>query len=601
VGKTEEKGLTGPPTNDEIAARFEEMASLLELKGTEGYKLRAYHRAAQSVASHPEPLSELSRRGELQTVRGIGASFAAKVEEILKTRTCPLLERLRREIPPGILELVRIPGVGAKTAALVWRELGVADAAALEAAAKEGRLASLKGLGDKRAAAILAGIESLRRWEGRTPIARAMAVSETLLRELARHPAVVRAEAAGSLRRMRETVGDLDLLVATESPAEVLRFFASLPLVSEVIALGETKASVRVTAMGQVDVRAVRPPGYPAALLYFTGSKEHNVRLREIAKALGYKLNEYGLFREGETSPVAAAGEADIYAALGLPFVPPEVREDDGEVEAAIAGELPAFVELSDLKGDLHLHSLWSDGRDEIRALAEEAARAGLEYIAVTDHSRSLAFARGLTPERLMQQAVEIAALNREGLGTRILHGCEVEVLGDGTLDTPDAVLERLDFVIAAVHSPVRREAVDMTARLTRAAGHPLVDVIAHPTGRIIGQREPYPVDVGRLIEAAAASGCALELNASPHRLDLAPQYVRQAAAAGVKISVNTDAHDLRSLADLAVGVGAARRGWLTPRAALNAMSLDGLLKWRRERIGARGYRSASAGPPGEV
>lgn len=595
MGKTEE-GLTGLVSNPAIAGLFEEMAALLEIKGVEGYKLRAYRRAAQTIANHPLSLADLAKAGELLTVRGIGRSFAAKVEEMLTTGSCSLLERLRQEVPPGILELMRVPGVGPKTAALAWRELGVSDLAALEQAAREGELASLKGLGPKRAAAILAGIESVRRWQDRTPIALALAVSEALLRGLRAHPAVLRAEAAGSLRRARETVGDLDLLVATKSPGEVLRHFTTIPTVTEVTALGDTRASVRTTMIRQVDVRAVLPEEYPAALLYFTGSKEHNVRLRELSKALGYRLNEYGLFREEDSSRLPAADEAEIYAALGLAYIPPEVREDQGEVEAAAEGRLPEFVARADLRGDLHLHSTWSDGRDSIAALAAAASEAGLEYIAVTDHSRSLAFARGLDAERLARQAEEIAELNRKGAGVRILHGCEVEVLGDGTLDTPDEVLEKLDFVVAAVHSPARRDALDLTARLMRAAGHPLVDVIAHPTGRIIGQRDPYPVDVPRLIEAAAAAGCALELNSSPHRLDLAPEYVRQAAAAGVAIAISTDAHERGGIADLDIGVRAARRGWLVPRNVLNAMSLDELLAWRRLSVRGESRRGSAGG-----
>ncbi|MDP2873476.1 MAG: DNA polymerase/3'-5' exonuclease PolX [Bacillota bacterium] len=580
-------------TNAELAARFHEMAALLELKGLAGFKLRAYQRAAQSIEEHPEPLSEVHRRGGLETVRGIGESFARKIEEILQTGTCRLLEELRAELPPAILQLMRVPGVGPKSAAMIWRELGVSDLDGLEDAAGDGRLAALRGWGSKRAAAVLAGIEGVRRWGGRTPIATALPLAQGLLSVLRGHVGVVAAAYAGSLRRGLETVGDLDLLVSTLRPREVLDAFAAGPFVSEVLALGDTKASVRVRDGFQVDVRAVAPEQYAAALLYFTGSKEHNVRLRELAKSRGLRLNEYGLTclpgaedPPGlEAPPLAARSEAELYAALGLEYIPPELREDTGEIEAAAGSRLPELVDPADIRGDLHTHTDWSDGRDPAAVLAGAAAARGLEYLAITDHSRSLAFARGLTSERLASQAEDIDALNRGGGRCRILRGCEVEVLAGGELDLPDEVLRRLDWVVAAVHTPSRRDGPDLTARLVGAARHPLVDVIAHPTGRIIGARQPYELDSEALIAAAAETGTALELNASPHRLDVPPPMARRAVGAGVKIAISTDAHDHRNLGDMEMGVWSARRGWVRREDVLNALSLEQLLEWRRRRL----------------
>jgi DNA polymerase (family 10) len=590
-------------TNFELAARFHEMAALLEVKGLAGFKLRAYHRAAQSIEEHPEPVEDVHRRGDLLSIRGIGESFARKVEEILATGSCRLLEELRVELPPGILQLMRVPGVGPKSTALIWRELHVSDLDGLEQAARDGSLAALRGWGEKRAASVLAGIEGVRRWGDRTPIAAALPVAIGLLGILQNHPDVLTSTYAGSLRRGLETVGDLDLLVSTRRPVEVLKDFAAGPAVAEILALGDTKASVRVHGGLQVDVRAVAPEQYAAALLYFTGSKEHNVRLREMAKARGLRLNEYGLFHHPADAPgpfvlgpdtpsLPAASEDELYEALGLAFVPPEIREDSGEIEAAAAGSLPKLVQRSDIRGDLHAHTDWSDGRDTAADLARAADAMGLSYLAITDHSRSLAFARGLTPERLAAQAEEIKKLNDEKRhGCRLLRGCEVEVRPDGTLDLPDEVLSGLDWVVAAVHTPSRREGPDHTARLILAARNPYVDVIAHPTGRIIGARQPHSLDAAALLAAVAETGTALEINASPHRLDIPPQLARQAVAAGIKIAISTDAHDGRGLDDMGMGVWSARRGWVQKGHVLNALSLEDLLEWRSRRIAAAGRR----------
>ena len=579
------KSINTLVTNAEVAALFREMAGLLELQGLAQFKLRAYGRAAQSIESHPEPLVDLYRQGRLREVRGIGESFARKVTDIIETGTCPKLEELRRDYPPVVLELMRVPGVGPKTAVMVWRELAVSDLAELAEAARDGRLAELRGLGPKRAAAVLAGIESLRRWAGRTPIAVAKPLATAISRGLALDPDVARAEVAGSLRRGKELVGDLDVLVATAAPAAVLGRFAALPAVTEVLALGDTKASVRMKAVQQVDVRAVAPDQFAAALLYFTGSKEHNVRLREIAKEEGLKLSEYGLFdAAGRQSPVVAS-EAELYAALGLAYIPPELREDAGEIEAAAAGRLPRLIEAGDLRGDLHAHTRWTDGADDVTTMGEQAGVVGREYLAITDHSQALAFTGGLDAAKLRRQGEEIAAFNAAHPdGPRLLHGCEVEILPDGSLDLADEVLAGLDWVVAAVHSPNRRGGLDMTGRLLAAARHPLVDVIAHPTGQIIGVRDAYELDTGALLAAAAQSGVALEINASPHRLDLPPHLARQAAGLGIKLVISTDAHDSRGLADLDYGVIAARRGWLRAADVLNTLGLVDLTAWRQRR-----------------
>lgn len=594
--------------NFELAARFHEMAALLEVKGLDGFKLRAYRRAAQAIEEYPEPVEHVRRRGELLSIKGIGGSLARKIEEILETGSCRLLEELRHELPPGILQLMRVPGVGPKSAALIWREFGIADLDGLAEAAAGGRLAALRGWGSKRAAAVLAGIESVKRWGDRTPMATALPIGRALVAGLRGITGVQAAAYAGSLRRGLETIGDLDLVVSTQIPREVLATFAGGTDVTEVLALGETNASVRVRGALQVDVRAVTPEHYAAALLYFTGSKEHNVRLRELAKARGLRFNEYGLFGlpgEPDTVPAAnavavssraerplrAATETDLYAALGLVFIPPELREDTGEIEAAARGALPDLIDPADIRGDLHVHTEWSDGRQPVAAMALAAAARGLEYLAVTDHSRSLAFARGLTPERLMAQCREIRQFNESGVSRcRLLRGCEVEVLAGGELDLPDEVLRELDWVVAAVHGPSRRDGPDLTARLIRAARNPLVDVIAHPTGRIIGSRQPYSLDSAALIAAAAETGTALEVNASPHRLDLPPQTAREAIKAGIKLAISTDSHDSRGLGDMEMGVWAARRGWVEGRHVLNTLPLQSLLDWQaRRRAAAKG------------
>ncbi len=380
-------------------------------------------------------------------------------------------------------------------------------------------------------------------------------------------------------------MGDLDILVATSDPRDVLERFVRVSGVEEVLALGDTKASVRMRTVAQVDVRAVSEKEYPAALVYFTGSKEHNVRLREMAKQKGLRLNEYGLFPEDGGESLPAASEAELYAALGLPYIPPELREDQGEIEAGLRGELPVLVRAEDILGDLHCHTRWSDGRDELAVVAEQAFALGMRYLAITDHSQAMAFTGGLTPERLRLQGAEIRAWNAAHPGGPVLlRGCEVEVLPDGSLDLPDDSLAELDWVVAAVHSPNRRGGLSLTERLVRAARHPLVDVIAHPTGRIIGERQEYPLDAGALIAAAADSGIALEINASPHRLDLPPHLARQAAARGVKLVVSTDAHDARSLGELSYGVTAARRGWLGAADVLNTLPAAQLRQWHAGR-----------------
>lgn len=581
-------------TNLDLAGYFREMAALLELQGLTGFKLRAYQRAAEAIESHPEALAALAREGRLREVRGIGSSFAAKIEELLATGTCGLLEQLRADYPPGVLDLMRVPGVGPKTAAALGKQLGVSDLAGLEEAAGDGRLATLPGMGPKRVAAVLAGIQSVRSWGGRTPIAQAKPIADALVAELAGYPEVRRAEAVGSLRRGRETIGDLDILVETDRGSQALARLAESPAVIEVLALGQTKASVRMRSIAQVDVRAVVAESYGAALVYFTGSKEHNVRLRELAKAAGMRLNEYGIYKDDGVTPAGPTRtEREVYAALGMAFVPPELREDRGEIEAALRDQLPQLLEAPDIRGDLHAHTSWTDGQDELEAMAAAATSLGREYLAITDHSRALAFVGGLGPDRLREQGELIRAYNRVNPdGVRLLWGCEVEILADGSLDLPEDLLAELEWVVAAVHNPKARAGADLTTRICRAAANPLVDVIAHPTGQLIGVRESYSVDARQLFEAALQSRVALEINASPHRLDLPPELAREAANLGIELVISTDAHDARSLAELSYGVTAARRAWLRAADVLNTLSLQALMEWRES-------RRADAGKPG--
>ena len=561
--------------NAEIADILSQMATLLEIRGENRFKVRAYERAAETVLNLTEDLSAIRQRGELQEVSGIGKGLAEKIEELLATGKCADHQRMLTEVPATVFELLRVPGVGPKTVKLLVDE-GITAVEALEEAARAGALRGLRGMGEKTEQEILRGISRLREYSQRTNLGVAWELAQQIVAQLRERAPVAQIEPAGSLRRMKETIGDIDILVTSDRPEAVMDAFIGLDVVSEVLVHGPTKSSVMTTDGIQADVRVVAPESFGAALQYFTGSKQHNVSLRDLAVRKAIKLNEYGVFSVagGDEKRIGGRTEEEMYAALGLPWIPPEMREDQGEIEAARAGSLPDLIELSDMRGDLQMHSDYSDGHHTIVEMATAAKRLGYRYIAVTDHSRSQIVANGLSVERLRERRKEIEEARKAVRGIAILDGTEVDIKRDGELDYPDEVLAERDFVIASVHSGWKMEAEAMTARIVAAMKNPWVDALGHPTGRLIGQREPYAVDMEEVLRAAASFGVAVEINAYPDRLDLKDVHARRAKELGVKLLINTDAHSADHLPLMRFGVATARRGWLEAADVLNALPL---------------------------
>lgn len=573
--------------NQEIARIFSSMADLLELKGDNVFKVRAYRRAALNVEGLSRSLEELSGE-ELREIPGIGSELAAKIEEYLRTGTVKAYEKLKEEVPQGLLTLLAVPGLGPKTARHLYDELHITTLEELELAAREHRLAGLSGIREKTEENILRGIAAVKRGKERLPLAKVLPVARELVEELSRITSLDRIEIAGSLRRRKETVKDIDLVATAGDPDRVMAAFVSLPSVAEVVMHGPTRSSVIIREGLQVDLRVVPPESFGSALAYLTGSKGHNVRLRDLALKAGLKLNEYGIFRERDDERLGGREEEDVYRALGLPFIPPELREDLGEIEAAMAGRLPRLVTMEDIRGDLHVHSRWSDGSQTISELAEAARASGLAYIAVADHSQGLGVARGLSVERLMEQKREVAEVNARYRDFRVLHGTEMDIRSDGTLDFPDEVLKELDVVIASIHSGFRQSREQLTARLGAAMRNPHVAIIAHPSGRLIGERDPYDVDLAELLQLAKETGTALEINAYPLRLDLNDVASRRAKELHVPVAIGTDAHVLGQLENLAYGVAVARRGWLEKKDVLNTLEVEELKGRLKRKSGGR-------------
>ena len=567
--------------NFEIARLFYEMASLLEARNESAFRIRAYQRAGQTLESLSEDVVAVAARGGLTALPGIGRDLAARIDEYLTTGRIGQLESLRAELPAGFLTLLEIRGLGPRTARVLWEQLGVDSIETLEALCRSGTIVGVAGIRDKTRENILKGIERWKAGRVRTPLATARAIAVQVSEALRVHGGVERLEIAGSLRRMRDAVKDVDLLVTSADPARVIRTFTTLPSVTEVVAQGPTKASVRHQDGLALDLRVVEPAAFGAALQYFTGSKDHNVRVREMASRRGLRISEYGVFDETTGTRVAGATEEEVYATVGLPWIPPELRENQGEIEAAREGRLPALVTAADLRGDLHAHTDWSDGHHTLERLVAAAEARGYDYVIVSDHSRSLTIAGGLGVDELRAQIAAIRALQPR-FRVRILAGTECDILADGTLDFPDEVLAELDVVLAAVHSRFQQSRAEMTARIVRALGNPWVNVLAHPTGRKIGSREPYDVDLDAVLAAARDHGKAVEINASPERLDLSDVHARHAGALGVPVAIDTDTHYLRELDNVDLGVAVARRAWLTPRQVLNTRPVDALLAWAR-------------------
>jgi DNA polymerase (family 10) len=600
-------------TNDELARVFHEIGDILEVKGELVFKTVAYHRAADAIAKSPYEVARAYRAGAPPPIPGVGKAIADKLAELATTGRLGYHERLRAEFPATLVDLLEIPGIGPKTVRLVYDGLGVESVDDLRQAAEAGRLRELRGFTARTEAAILAGIAALESRQVRLLVHRAESVVTVLLAELGRVPGVRRLEPAGSFRRRRETVGDIDLLAETDAPAALTSRLTGLADVESVLGAGEHKAAIRLRHGPQVDLMVMPAGAAGTYLVHFTGSKEHNVRLRARARDQGWSLSEHGFQRlgpDGEPLTGSAAElrtfptEAEVYGFLGLPFIPPELREDEGEIEAALAGRLPRLVEPSDLLGDLHSHSDWSDGVHAIERMAHAARSRGHSYQVLTDHTVSLAIARGLDPARFAEQRAIVDALNRRfaleeadgsappatpAEGFRLLHGCELEIRADGALDLPDEVLAAFDVVVASLHVARRQPREQLTARVLVAIESPHVDVIAHPAGRMIQARDDLDLDWEAVFAAAARTGTALEINGSPHRLDLSAERARRAVAAGCIVAIDSDAHRTDELDDLRWGVAQARRAWVEPAAVLNTRSRADLLEWVAGKAGRLG------------
>ncbi len=567
-----------PVHNADIAAAFDEIADLLEIKGENPFRVRAYRNAARTLAELGEELRDKVERGDdLTQIPGIGKDLAQKIGQMVITGRIAQLEELRAEMPAGLLDMLRLPGVGPKRVKTLFHELGIKDLAQLAAAAREGKIRAIKGFGEKIEAGILKAIET-RQSEGKRFRRAAVAPhADSLVKHLRAVPGVKQIELAGSYRRARETIGDLDILVEAADSAAVMQAFTSYDEVQQVLAHGETKSSILLRSGLQVDLRVVPAESFGAALQYFTGSKEHNIVVRKIAQAKGLKVNEYGVMRGEER--VAGRTEKDVYAALGLAVPPPELRENRGEIERAAADDLPRLVEVGDIRGDLHNHSTWSDGANTIAEMADAARARGYEYLAICDHSKRLTVANGLDEKRLAKQIAEIDRLNEGYKGFRLLKGAECDILEDGSLDLDDAILKELDLVVVSVHSKFNLTREQQTARVLKALDNPYATILAHPTGRLILEREPYEIDIPRVIAHAKQRGCVLELNANPMRLDLNDVHCQMAKEAGVLIAINVDGHQTADLGHTVFGIGQARRGWLEKADVLNTRPLKELLK----------------------
>ncbi|MFO1435719.1 MAG: DNA polymerase/3'-5' exonuclease PolX [Gammaproteobacteria bacterium] len=578
-----------PAINIEVSTVFTEIADLLDIQGANPFRIRAYRNAARTLGDMSADLKVMIERGDdLTEIPGIGKDLAAKVREIVETGSCSMLKRLQQEVPPAVSELLHIPGLGPKRVSTLWHELDIQSVAQLQRAARAERIRHLPGFGIKTEQKILeaanARLDSTRRMNLHV----AEQYAEQLTKFLRKINGVKNVAVAGSYRRMRETVGDLDILVAAADGHTVIEQFARLSDVREILAQGETRCSVVLRSGVQVDLRLVPNECYGAALLYFTGSKAHNIALRRLARDRSLKINEYGIFKGNNR--LAGNTEESMYRAVGLPWIAPELREDLGEIEAAMSHKLPRLVELKDLRGDLHVHTKASDGQDSIVAMAEAAREHGLSYIAITDHSRRLTVAHGLDSVRLAKQADEIKRVSKTLSRVQVLAGVEVDILEDGRLDLPDSILAEMEVVVAAVHSKFEMPKAQQTKRIIAAINNPYVHILAHPSGRLINERQPCEIDMQQVMRHAKARGVALELNSNPQRLDLNDTYCRMARDEGVTVVINSDAHAIAGFGDLRFGIGQARRGWLEKKNILNTRTLADLKAFLRK----RGVRNAS-------
>ena len=564
--------------NQEIAKVFNDIADILEIKGDNPFRIRAYRRAAQNIDGFAGDIAETPEE-ELRKIPGIGHDLAEKIKEYVTTDHLEFYEELKKEVPHSLVEMLSVPSLGPKTVKMLFEKLKINNIDKLEQLAKKGELKGLPGIQAKTEENILKGIAMVRRRTDRFPIGRVLPIAEDILKKLKAAAPVKEIALAGSLRRWKDTIKDIDMLATSRDPKKVMNVFTRLPHVKEVLMKGPTKSSIVTGENIQVDLRVVEEDSVGAALAYFTGSKAHNIRLREMAVKKGLKINEYGVFDVKTNKKIGGKNEADIYKALGLLFIPPELREDTGEIEAAFERKLPELFELSDIKGDLHVHTKYSDGSHDIEELVDEARKRGYKYIAITDHSKGLGVARGMSIEKLLEQNKKIEAVNKRLKNFFLLSGVEMDIRSDGTMDYPDEVLKKLDIVVASIHSGFRQSKEQLTKRLVSAMKNPFVSIIAHPTGRLIGERDAYDVDMDEVLMTARDTGAAIEVNAYPLRLDLSDIYIRKAKGMGIPLAISTDAHVAYQFDFMRYGVGIARRGWLEKKDVLNTYPYKALLK----------------------
>jgi DNA polymerase (family 10) len=567
--------------NQKVADELYQIGEILTIKG-DRFRSRAYNMAAQRVTALTEDIVSIADRGELEEIPGVGESIAMVIQEIIETGQSIVLEQLRDSLPKGVLQIIEVEGIGPKIAMRLNEELGITNLEELEQAAKDQKIRELKGFGAKKEKNILTAISEYRSRSTRFLLGEVLPIIQGIISYMRENPAVRKVEVAGSARRMKETVGDLDLLVSSLDPEAVTEHFCSMPPIVRVLGKGPTKSTVVLDNMLQVDLRVIPPESYGAALQYFTGSKEHNVKLRTIGVKEGFKLNEYGLFRRENNELVEAEDEEKIYEALGMSWMPPELRENTGEIEAAIEGKLPNLVTFDRIKGDLHVHTNYSHAIHSLEEMVLKAIDMKLEYLAITDHSKSLAIAQGLTEEKLLQQIEEVRQLDEEYSEIKLLTGTECDIKPDGSLDYSDDILEKLDWVVASIHVGMQREEEIITNRILNAIQNPYTKVIGHPTGRLIQKRNPYEVNLDRVFEAAANQNVFMEINCSPSRLDLKDVDARRAKESGVKMAIGTDAHSTSQMEFLPLGVAVARRGWLEPEDLVNTWKLDKILRFRK-------------------
>jgi len=566
--------------NKELADLFEKMADILEFKGENPFKINAYRKASRIIGDLTQDIEEIAEQEELKNIPGIGEGMAQKIVEYLKTGKISKFEEVRKGVSDELIAIMDIPGMGPKTLSMLHREKGISNLSQLEKALEDGSLIGLFGIGEKKIENIKRGILLLKQSKGRMNLGMAFPVAKRIVETLRQKTGSKKIEWAGSLRRMKENIGDIDILATGPDKEKIVQTFTHLPEVKEVLASGETKASVIVEGGTQIDLRVVEEDSYGAALQYFTGSKGHNIHLRGIAKARGIKINEYGVFKGRKK--IGGKEEKDVYRSLKMDWIDPELREDRGEIEAAQKGRLPKLVLESEIKGDLHVHSKWSDGAFSIEEIAKAAQKRGYQYVAICDHSKSLKIAHGLDESRLMKQMEEIDHLNEKLKGFQILKGTEVDILTDGKLDLSEKILEKLNIVVGAIHSGFKQDKGKMTKRIIRALENPYIHILAHPTGRLLGARDPYEVEIEELMEAAKKYGKALEINAYFERLDLDDIHCRKAKEMGIRVGIGTDSHHLDQMWMISLGVAVARRGWLETKDVLNTLSLQEILKWCR-------------------